>query len=385
MMKLRSKIATFLGLLTSLSSLPQTAIALQPEAVYQKANSAVVLIVVPQNRKQVIYGSGIIIHPKGWVITANHIVKNRQNVIIKVADYGYYGTVVARDPSSDLALIKLQSQILLPTLGLQSIPPRIGQKIFVIGNPLTLEKSFSDGLVSRLTDSGWIQYTAPTNSGNSGGSLLNEDGDVLGIVQSRAPDSTPGTFASGIYFAVSASKIKNFLATVRHVPISIKQESTYIANGLVQMRKGNYRQAIENYNQAIRLNYYSSVAYLNRAYIQTLLRNNQLALEDYTRAIQLNSNRSISSAYWGRGRVYIGLKDYENAIKDFDSAIHLNTGWGNSSLAAVHYGRGAVQAVLKNKKAAIEDFKAAADLYLKQGRTSEYQWSLNQIIRLKAE
>jgi tetratricopeptide (TPR) repeat protein len=384
-MKIHSKIVAFLSLFTSLSSLPQLAIALQPEAVYQKANSAVVFIVVPQNRKQVIYGSGIIINPKGWIITANHIVKNRQNVIIKVADYSYQGTVVARDPSSDLALIKLQSQMLLPTLGLQSIPPRIGQKIFVIGNPLTLEKSFSDGLVSRLTDNGWIQYTAPTNPGNSGGPLLNEDGDVLGLVQSIASDSTPGTFASGIYFAVSASKIQNFLATVRHVPISIKQESTYIANGLVQMRKGNYRQAIENYNQAIRLNYYSSVAYLNRAYVQILLKNNQLALEDYTRAIQLNSNHSISSAYWGRGRVYIGLKDYENAIKDFDSAIHINKGWGNSSLAAVYYGRGAVQAKLKNKKVAIADFKTAADLYLKQGRTAEYQRSLNQIIRLKTE
>jgi S1-C subfamily serine protease len=74
-MKIHSKIVAFLSLLTSLSSLPQTAIALQPEAVYQKANSAVVFIVVPQNRKQVIYGSGIIINPKGWIITANHIVK----------------------------------------------------------------------------------------------------------------------------------------------------------------------------------------------------------------------------------------------------------------------------------------------------------------------
>ncbi len=383
MMKLRSKIVTFLSLLTSLSSLPQAAIALQPEAVYQKANSAVVFIVVPQNRKQAIYGSGIIINPKGWIITANHIVRNRQNVIIQIADHNYNGTVVARDPGSDLALIKLQSQMLLPTLGLQSIPPRIGQKIFVIGNPLTLEKSFSDGLVSRLTDSGWIQYTAPTNPGSSGGPLLNENGDVLGLVQSRAPDSTPGTFASGIYFAVSASKIQNFLATARQVPISIKQESAYIANGLVQMRKGNYRQAIENYNQAIRLNYHSSAAYLNRASTQILLKNNQLALDDYTRAIKLNSNYSI--AYWGRGRVYIGLKGYENAIKDFDSAIHINKGWGNSSLATAYYSRGEVQAKLKNQKAAIADFKTAADLYLKQGRTAEYQRSLNQIIRLKAE
>ncbi len=382
-MKLHSKMVAFLSLLTSLSSFPQIAVALQPEAIYQKANSAVVFIVVPQNRKQVTYGSGIIISSKGWIVTANHVVENRKNVIIKVSKYNYQGTVVARDPSSDLALIKLQAQMLLPTLTLQSIPPRIGQKIFVIGNPLTLEKSFSDGLVSRLTDSGWIQYTAPTNPGNSGGPLLNEDGDVLGLVQSRAPDSTPGTFASGIYFAISASKIQNFLATVRQVPISIKQESAYIANGLVQMRKGNYRQAIENYNQAIRLNYHSSAAYLNRAYTQILLKNNQLALDDYTHAIKLNSNYSI--AYWGRGRVYIGLKDYENAIKDFDSAIHINKGWGNSSLATAYYSRGEVQAKLKNQKAAIADFKTAADLYLKQGRIVEYQRSLNQIIRLKAE
>jgi len=382
-MEFRFGMITFLSIFTSLNGFTQAGFSLPPEAIYQKTNAAVVFISTPQNRKKISYGSGFIIDPKGWIITVNHVVGNQQNVMVKIADDTYQGTVFARDRRSDLALIKLRSQKLFPSLRLQAIPPRIGQKIYVLGNPLTLEKSFADGLVSRLEDSGWIQYTAPTNPGNSGSPLLNEDGDVLGLVQLRLPDSTPGTFASGIYFAIPTSQIQGLLATVRQVPMGNRQASIFIANGLVQMRKGNYRQAIENYNRAIRAEPQSASSYLNRAAAQTLLKNDQLALEYYTRAIQINSNYSL--AYLGRGRVYMGLKNYKKAIEDFDSAIRVNRVWGSSSLAAAYYDRGTIRVQLKEQKAAVADFKAAADLYLKQGRTAEYQQSLDRIIQLKTE
>ena len=382
-MKLHFGMITFLSAFTSLNGFAQAGYSLPPEAIYQKTNSAVVFISTPQNRKQVLYGSGFVVDPTGLIVTANHVVGNQQNVTVKVADDTYQGTVFARDRRSDLALIKLRSQKLLPSLRLQALPPRIGQKIYVLGNPLMLEKSFADGLVSRLEDNGWVQYTAPTDPGNSGGPLLNEDGDVLGLVQLRFPDSTPGTFAPGIYFAIPTSRIQALLATVRQGSSSNREATIFIANGLVQTRKGNYRKAIENYNQAIRLEPQSAIAYINRASAQVSLKNDRLALEDYTHALQLNSNYSL--AYWGRGRVFMSLKNYEKTIEDFNSAIRVNRVWGSSSLAAAYYDRGTIHAQLQNDKAAIADFKVAADLYLKQGRTAEYQRSLDRITQIKAE
>lgn len=132
-MKLHLRTITFLSVFTSLNGFVQTVFALQPEAIYQKANSAVVLIVAPQNHKQVFYGSGVIIDPKGLIVTANHVIANRQNVFVKVSNNVYWGAVLARDRTSNLALIKLQSQQKFPSLRLQSISPRIGQKIYRSG------------------------------------------------------------------------------------------------------------------------------------------------------------------------------------------------------------------------------------------------------------
>ncbi|MBD2535537.1 serine protease [Nostoc flagelliforme FACHB-838] len=379
-MKLHFQTVSLFSIFASINGFNQAVIALQPEAIYQKANPAVVFIVASQNRKPAFYGSGVIISPTGWIVTANHVVANQRNVTVKVSEKVYRGAVVARDLNYDLALIKLQSQERLPTLRLQSIPPKIGQKIYVLGNPLTLEKSFTDGIVSRLDDNGVIQYTAPTNPGNSGGPLLNEEGEVIGVVSRGLRVARAGSLAPGIYFAMPTSKIQILLSTMRSVPAEARQSATYHANGLIQVQKGNYRRAIEYYNQAIRLKPRNANIYLSRANAQQRLKNYRGALEDYAQAIQINPNFSV--VYLSRGSAYRLLKDKNKALQDYDSAIRINRNWGNRTIADAYYRRGLVRLDLGDKKSAIRDFQTAADLYSKQGNTTEYQRSLNEIIKL---
>jgi S1-C subfamily serine protease len=379
-MKLHFQTVSLLSIFASINGFNQAVIALQPEAIYQKANPAVVFIVALQNRQPVSYGSGVIISSTGWIITANHVVANQRNVAVKVSEKLYRGAVVARDPNNDLALIKLQSQERLPSLRLQSIPPTIGQKIYVIGNPLKLEKSFTDGIVSRLEDNGVIQYTAPSNPGNSGGPLLNEDGEVIGVVSRGRREAPTGNFASGIYFAIPASKIQVLLSNMQRNPAPTRQRATYHADGLVQVQKGNYRRAIEYYNQAIRLEPRNANIYVNRARAYLNLKDYQGALEDYNQAIQINPN--YSAVYYGRGIVYQLLKNKNKALQDYNSAIRINRNWGNRSIADAYYRRGLVRLDLGDKKSALVDFQTAADLYSKQGNTTEYQRSLNEIIKL---
>lgn len=379
-MKLYFQTVSLLSIFASINGFNQVVIALQPEAIYQKANPAVVAIIALQNRQPVSYGSGVIISSTGWIVTANHVVANQRNVAVKVSEKVYRGAVLARDPNNDLALIKLQSQERLPSLRLQSIPPKIGQKIYVLGNPLTLEKSFTDGIVSRLDNNGVIQYTAPTNPGNSGGPLLNEDGEVIGIVSRGQQVSQTGSFAPGIYFAMPSSKIQTLVSTMRPVSAKARQSATYHANGLIQVQKGNYRRAIEYYNQAIRLEPRNANTYVNRANAQLKLKNYRGAVKDYAQAIQINPN--FSGAYYNRGNVYQFLKDKNKALQDYGSAIRINRNWGNGSIADAYYRRGLVRLDLGDKKRAIVDFQTAADLYSKQGKTTEYQRSLNEIIKL---
>ncbi|BAY41916.1 putative serine protease (plasmid) [Nostoc sp. NIES-2111] len=379
-MKLHFQTGSLLSIFASINGFNQAVIALQPEIIYQKANPAVVAIIALQNRQPVSYGSGVIISPRGWIVTANHVVANQRNVSVKVLEKVYRGAVVARDPNNDLALIKLQSQQRLPSLRLQSIPPKIGQKIYVLGNPLTLEKSFTDGIVSRLDDNGVIQYTAPTNPGNSGGPLLNENGEVIGVVSRGVPVSRTGSLAPGIYFAIPTSKIQILISRMRPASAEARQSATYHANGLIQAQKGNYRRAIEYYNQAIRLEPRNANTYVNRANAQLKLKNYRGAVEDYAQAIQINPN--LSGAYYNRGSVYQFLKDKNKALQDYDLAIRINRNWGNGSIADAYYRRGLVRLDLGDNKSALIDFQAAADLYSKQGKTAEYQQTLNQIIKL---
>jgi S1-C subfamily serine protease len=360
-MKLHFQTVSLLSIFASINGFNHTVVALQPEAIYQKANPAVVAIIALQNRQQASYGSGVIISATGWIVTANHVVANQRNVTVKVSE-------------------KVYRQERLPTLRLQSIPPKIGQKIYVLGNPLTLEKSFTDGIVSRLDDNGVIQYTAPSNPGNSGGPLLNEDGEVIGVVSRGQPVAQTGSLAPGIYFAIPTSKIQILLSTMRSVSAEARQSATYHANGLIQVQKGNYRRAIEYYNQAIRLEPRNANIYLNRANAQLKLKNYRGALEDYAQAIQINPN--FSGVYLSRGSVYQLLKDKNKALQNYDSAIRINRNWGNRSIADAYYRRGLVRLDLGDKKSALGDFQTAADLYSKQGNTTEYQRSLNEIIKL---
>ena len=220
----RSAIA-LLGTLTTVVSLVPTAFALKPEELYRKASPAIVLIVAGNQAPRSL-GSGFVINPQGLIVTDEHVISRYRQIYIKTADGVVYpATVVSRNAKLDLALVQIQPRVALPSLRLRTIPPQIGQRIYTIGNPLGMEKSISDGIVSRLEDDGYVQYTAATNPGNSGGPLLNEEGEVIGVVRlSLAKIST------GINFAIPASSLSNFFGSKADV-VSSNASYRSVASG----------------------------------------------------------------------------------------------------------------------------------------------------------
>ena len=135
-------------------------------------------------------GSGFIIDKEGYIVTNNHVIEDADDIKVKLANGDEFdATVVGRDPKTDLALIKIKkSSDLKPIPWGKSEDMQVGDWVVAIGSPFGLEQTVTAGIVSakgRTIGSGpyddFIQTDASINQGNSGGPLLNLNGEVIGI------------------------------------------------------------------------------------------------------------------------------------------------------------------------------------------------------------
>jgi serine protease Do len=163
-------------------------------------------------------GSGVVVTSDGYIITNNHVVENaakKGGVTVKFMDNREYeGTVVGSDPTTDLAVIKIEATGLAAAALGNSDNVEVGEMVLAVGNPLGLESTVTKGIVSSLGRSldiidrnktggyaieNFIQTDAAINPGNSGGGLFNIKGQVVGI--NAAIATRTGMFA-GYGFAI---------------------------------------------------------------------------------------------------------------------------------------------------------------------------------------
>jgi len=137
-------------------------------------------------------GSGVIVDPRGYILTNHHVVENAGEIEVRLSDdRKFAGTLVGRDPKTDLAVVKIEAPAAsLPVAELgDSDALRIGQWAIAIGNPFGLDRTVTVGIVSATgrtrvgvaTYEAFIQTDASINPGNSGGPLLDLRGRVIGI------------------------------------------------------------------------------------------------------------------------------------------------------------------------------------------------------------
>jgi S1-C subfamily serine protease len=212
----------------------QHARALSINQVYRAAAPGVVHItatsqtsdVFGNTQQQQSIGSGFVIDKAGHIVTNYHVVEGAKTVQVSFSNHeSMAAKVVGSDTATDIAVLKVSapSRALRPlTLG-NSSTVEVGDQVIAIGNPLGYDRSVTSGIVSAVqrsitapnqvsTIGHVIQTDAALNHGNSGGPLLNADGDVIGVNAQIAPSDANANI--GIGFAIPINTVKQITATL---------------------------------------------------------------------------------------------------------------------------------------------------------------------------
>jgi len=170
--------------------------------------------VIPEQRGS---GSGVILSEDGYIVTNNHVIANAEKVTVTLANHKTYAAaVVGADAKADLAVLKIEARNLPFLLYGNSDNINLGQWILAIGYPWNLDITVTAGIISAKTrtiataenpDKGatYIQTDAAVNLGNSGGALINTNGELVGI--NSALTSPTGTYA-GYSYAIPVNIVK---------------------------------------------------------------------------------------------------------------------------------------------------------------------------------
>ncbi len=196
----------------------------------------------PEQRRGTGFGSGFIISEDGYIITNAHVVDNASEILVGLQDRREYpAELIGSDPTTDIALLKLEaSNLPVVTIG-DSEDLRVGEWVLAIGSPFGFEHTATQGIVSALARSlpdgtyvPFIQTDVAVNPGNSGGPLFNTDGEVIGVnsqIYSRSGGYQGLSFSIPINVAISvADQLKdNGFATRGWLGVAIQNVDQALA------------------------------------------------------------------------------------------------------------------------------------------------------------
>ena len=298
-----------------------------PNLVKRVKPAVVAIATYDANGEALMTGSGFFLRP-GQVVTNLHVVRGAARGEIKTLDgkgkvYPIAGAV-AVDEEGDLALLSVDMPS-APTRSSELAPelPDEGETIFVIGNPLKLEGSVSDGIVSAVREVPnsyrIIQITAPISHGNSGSPVFNLRGQVLGVVTVKV------TNGQNINLAVAAARVGQLRAgTLRPLgelqkPKGDVAEAAY-RSGLESLWLGNYDNAVGYFENAVNKNPKRADAWVKVGYCKVKQGKNQEAIRAYLEALQLKPNdaeihNKLGDAYYYAGRMREAIESYTEAAK----------------------------------------------------------------------
>ncbi len=367
-----------------------------PAIIKRVQPSIVSILIINKEGKVSGQGSGFFVNREGDIVTSRHVLEgaSRSNVITSEGKELPIKKVVAEDPDGDLIQVSvaLEGERIQP-LSISPTLPETGERVIVIGTPLGLEKTVSDGIVSAVRDvPGFgkiIQVTAPISPGSSGSPVVNMKGEVIGVatffviagqnlnfaipverisklvrgegptLSEREEQRTETLRASEEYLYATGHRylwvedyekaLSLFLEVIKRNP---NHGDAYFYVGYCLGRLGKYREAIEPYQQALRIKPNDADTLNNLCVGYERIARYPEAIEACQQAIQVKPDspeayNNIAFSFYQMGR-------YPEAIESAKQAIRLKP-----DFALAHYNMGNAYAALKQYKEAMESYKQA--------------------------
>ncbi|MEW5877548.1 MAG: tetratricopeptide repeat protein [Acidobacteriota bacterium] len=412
--------------------------AQDPLPVIVKKISPSVVLVLSYDEKGTLLkqGTGFFINKNGEIITNHHVLRGASRAEVKTKEGKVYPLVriLAEDTRADLtrASVGIPQESVHP-LALSTAIPEVGERVIVIGNPLGLESSVSDGIVSAvraIPEFGKvIQVTAPLSPGSSGSPVINLKGEVVGVAAFQLTEGQNLNFAipsekiagltptkeqplgkwgegakedwlaseEGLYYTGIAFLLaEDYETALRYFAKAVEKNAgnpdAYFQVGYCNDKLGRYSEAVEAFKQAIRIKPDDAEAHYNLGVAYAKLGRYSEALEAFKQAIRIRAD--FSEAHHNLGVAYAGLGRYSDAVEAFKQAIRIKPDY-----AEAHFGLGFAYGKLGRYSEAVEAHKQVVRIkpdvaeahyylgvaYLSLGRYSEALEAFKQAIRIKPD
>lgn len=320
-----------------------------PDLVRRVKPAIVAIVTYDASGDALTTGSGFFIRP-GQVVTNLHVMRGARRAEIRTLDgKGRVHPVeglLALDEEGDLALLSVptpperaRSTELATTL------PDEGERVFVIGNPLKLEGSISDGIVSAVREvpgvGKIIQTTAPISHGNSGSPIFNLKGKVVGVITVKVTNGQNINLAIGALRvrALNAGKLRPLSELPAKDKIGDVGEALY-RTGLESLWLGNYDHAVGYFENAANRNPKRVDAWIQVGYCKVKQGKADEAIKAYQQALQLQPEseevlNKLGDAYYYAGRMLEAIASYKEAARLYPTSAE-----AHYNLALVYFETG---------------------------------------------
>jgi hypothetical protein len=322
-----------------------------PELIRRVKPSVVSVITYNAKGEVALTGTGFFVAP-GRVLTNLHVVEGAHHAEVRTFEgkgktYRVAGLTTV-DEDGDLAVLGVEMPPeRAPLVETATAAPEEGERVFVIGNPLRLEGSVADGIVSAVREvpglGRIVQITAPISHGNSGSPVFNMRGQVVGVVTIRVMNGQNINLALGASRFPAPSAAPEKLVGFAELAASDRDEQRpdaiadwWYRTGLNSLWLGNYDSALGYFETAVNKNPQRADAWIQVGFCKVKQGKNQDAIRAFEQALKLRPNsyealNKLGDAHYYAGNYYKALDAYKRAV-----SLRPELAEGHYNLAAVH-------------------------------------------------
>jgi tetratricopeptide (TPR) repeat protein len=403
-MQAKQKIIIVLVLINWLAlTVPLSAATKLTDLVNDIRPAVVTVIAYDVNQKVTNIGTGFFIDRYGHLITNYHVIDGRYRADIRTADGDTYPVklVVADNKATDLVKVLVD----IPRNKIKWVKtanrlPSIAEQIIVVGSPMGLEQTVSEGIVSSIRKipsvGDFFQMSAPISQGSSGSPVINLKGKVVGVATFQM------VRGQNLNFAVSSKSVKKLKPVKAGMSLSLwtfnnSLQQPGIAEKLCRQGynlsiNGEDQKALEFFQKAIEKDPKNTMAWNGLGYCQVGLNNPAAAIKAYRQAIE--TNPEDESLYFTLGNYYVKLGQHQEGIEAYQQAIrlkpdfaeaHFKLGILYTRLGRLDDGKKAFETVIRLNPDAVPAHFNIGIAYAQLGRYQDALQANQEALRIDSE